>query len=381
MSDFENDYVTFDVWLGGVVQWVPTIRYVDGWRMMFPDVDIERIFYHVILDMYKEGGGKALNVIVYWSLPGMSSDNGIRILRGDEGIVELSKAYKNLPVISIYIEEKEGPLLVLDTQGNVITSQKKVPSLPFDFEHVSGMEGGENNANEPVENDKDIENENIAEPEEHSSTNQEGQHPANEGEIPSANQVPPLVSQTVEDQIRGTSTNLNDDDFQVPPPVSQTVQEQLRRTSTDLNDDDFQVILYGDSVLVWAKLNSLHSYDRPDNSKRKMYFSPLWRRKILDWHSRLVRQLCDESLHSAPPAVGCWTLPLDARHFKIASSSKPKRKSKLPRNSFKVSSPPIQIRVISIARAALQWTKLKESRKRRPLTFVIIHATQRLLRC
>ncbi|KAK4422909.1 hypothetical protein Salat_1873500 [Sesamum alatum] len=113
---------------------------------MFPDVNIERIFYHDILDMYKEGGGKALNVIVCWSLPGMSLDSGIRILRGDEGIVELSRVYKNHHVIPIYIEEKEGPLLVLDTQGNVITSQEKVSSLPFDFEHVSGMEGGENNA-------------------------------------------------------------------------------------------------------------------------------------------------------------------------------------------------------------------------------------------
>ncbi|KAK4417410.1 hypothetical protein Salat_2566600 [Sesamum alatum] len=119
--------------------------------MMFPDVDIERIFYHDILDMYKEDGGKALNVIVYWSLPGMSLDNGIRILRGDEGIVELSRAYKNLPVIPIYIEENEGPLLVLDTQG------------------------GENNANEAVENDEDIENENLAEPEEHVSLNNENE--------------------------------------------------------------------------------------------------------------------------------------------------------------------------------------------------------------
>ncbi|KAK4441037.1 hypothetical protein Salat_0438600 [Sesamum alatum] len=90
------DYADFDVWIGGVLQWVPIIKYVGGIRMWFPNVDRERLYYGDIIDMYTKGGGKALNIAVYYCLPGLSLDNGIRPLNGDDGIRELLRAYRGL---------------------------------------------------------------------------------------------------------------------------------------------------------------------------------------------------------------------------------------------------------------------------------------------
>ncbi|KAK4435635.1 hypothetical protein Salat_0727000 [Sesamum alatum] len=91
-----DDYADFDVWVGGVIEWVPKIRYVRGSRVWFPDVDKERIYYGDLIDMYVKAGGKGLNIVVYYCLPGMTLDNGIRLLNGDDGIRELIRAYKGL---------------------------------------------------------------------------------------------------------------------------------------------------------------------------------------------------------------------------------------------------------------------------------------------
>ncbi|KAL0434500.1 UNVERIFIED_CONTAM: hypothetical protein Slati_2784300 [Sesamum latifolium] len=53
------------------------------------------------------------------------------MLNGDEGIRELLRDYKGLSVVPIYFEEKQGPLVVVDTQGNIISTEEQIPSLPF----------------------------------------------------------------------------------------------------------------------------------------------------------------------------------------------------------------------------------------------------------
>ncbi|KAK4427275.1 hypothetical protein Salat_1496400 [Sesamum alatum] len=58
------------------------------------------------------------------------------MLNGDEGIRELLRDFKGLSVIPLYFEEKQGPLLVVDTQGNIISTDEQIPRLSFhdDFE-------------------------------------------------------------------------------------------------------------------------------------------------------------------------------------------------------------------------------------------------------
>ncbi|KAK4426260.1 hypothetical protein Salat_1394500 [Sesamum alatum] len=126
-----DDYADFDVWVGGVIEWVPKIRYVGGSRVWFPDVDKEMIYYGDLIDMYVKAGGKGLNIVVYYYLSGMTLDNGIRLLNGDDGIRELIRAYKGLSVIPIYFEEKQSLLLVVNTQGNILPTEDPIPSLPY----------------------------------------------------------------------------------------------------------------------------------------------------------------------------------------------------------------------------------------------------------
>ncbi|KAL0408082.1 UNVERIFIED_CONTAM: hypothetical protein Sradi_1742600 [Sesamum radiatum] len=126
-----DDFADFDVWVGGVIEWVPRIRYVGGIRVWFPNVDRERLYYGDLLDMYVKAGGKGLNVVIYFCLPGHTLENGIRMLNGDEGIRELLLTFKGLSVIPIYFEEKQGPLLVVDSQGNVLSQDEQIPYLPY----------------------------------------------------------------------------------------------------------------------------------------------------------------------------------------------------------------------------------------------------------
>ncbi|KAK4416829.1 hypothetical protein Salat_2508400, partial [Sesamum alatum] len=123
-------YVDFDVWAGGVLEWVPKVRYVGCIRMLFSDVDLERLYYGDLLDMYAKTGGKGLNVQIYYCLPGHTLDNGITLLHGDDGIRDLCRIFKGLSVVPIYFEEKQGPLLALDTQGNILPLEEHIPSLP-----------------------------------------------------------------------------------------------------------------------------------------------------------------------------------------------------------------------------------------------------------
>ncbi|KAL0430340.1 UNVERIFIED_CONTAM: hypothetical protein Sradi_0660000 [Sesamum radiatum] len=147
-----DDYADFYVWVGGVIEWTPTVRYVGGSKVWIPNVDRERIYYGDLLDMYVKAGGKGLNIVIYYCLPGQTMDNGIRMLNGDDGIRELLREYKGLSVIPIYFEEKQGPLLVIDTQGNILPIEDPTPSLPFheDFEPCNYLNDPPNLNNDVV---------------------------------------------------------------------------------------------------------------------------------------------------------------------------------------------------------------------------------------
>ncbi|KAK4414428.1 hypothetical protein Salat_2855800 [Sesamum alatum] len=123
-------YADFDVRAGGVIEWIPSVRYVGGIRMLFPGVDLERLYYGHLLEMYAKTGGKGLNIQIYYCLPGLSLDNGIKMLHDDDGIRKLYRTFRGKSVVPIYFEEKQGPLLVLDTPGNILEPGETIPSLP-----------------------------------------------------------------------------------------------------------------------------------------------------------------------------------------------------------------------------------------------------------
>ncbi|KAK4414905.1 hypothetical protein Salat_2597500 [Sesamum alatum] len=49
------------------------------------------------------------------------------------GIRDLIRDYKGLNVISIYIEEKRGPILAMDEQGNILQNDEQLPQLEANF--------------------------------------------------------------------------------------------------------------------------------------------------------------------------------------------------------------------------------------------------------
>ena len=83
-----GDYADFFLWLGGVIEWVPTIRYVGGYTVFFPGVDKERLFYDNLITIYTKAGGKGSNVVIYYSFPQLTLQMSIKKLEGDEGILE-----------------------------------------------------------------------------------------------------------------------------------------------------------------------------------------------------------------------------------------------------------------------------------------------------
>ncbi|KAG8391485.1 hypothetical protein BUALT_Bualt01G0192600 [Buddleja alternifolia] len=124
------DYVDFYVWVGGRIEWFPTVKYFGGSKMVFPNVDKEFFYLSDLMNMYVKSGGKCTFVAIYYCLPGHSLDNGIRLLDGDKGVIELIRAYNGKNIIPIYFEEIAAPLLIVDTQGAVINNDESLLALP-----------------------------------------------------------------------------------------------------------------------------------------------------------------------------------------------------------------------------------------------------------
>ncbi|KAK4417369.1 hypothetical protein Salat_2562500 [Sesamum alatum] len=96
--------------------------------------------------MYTKAGGTSSNVCIYYSLPGQTLETGIKLLEGDVGIRELLRDYKGLDVIPLYIEENPGPIIVVDSHGNIIENTIPLPQLMYEGnpglrETEGGVEG------------------------------------------------------------------------------------------------------------------------------------------------------------------------------------------------------------------------------------------------
>ncbi|KAG8382394.1 hypothetical protein BUALT_Bualt05G0072800 [Buddleja alternifolia] len=125
------DYANFYVWVGGNIEWIPTVRYFGGFKMVFPKVDKERFYYGYLSKMYEKSGGKCTNLTVYYCLPGQPLDSGIRKLEGDNDILDLIRAYQGENVVPIYIEESGGPFLIIGPDAALCISTKKTSCIPM----------------------------------------------------------------------------------------------------------------------------------------------------------------------------------------------------------------------------------------------------------
>lgn len=119
----EFHYITFDLWVGGTLEWNPNIRYVGGCRKMISNVNLDQISFNDILNIYKEVDGKAANIEVYYCLPGHELDNGISLLKGDCDLQKIVTVYRGLPIIPMYFVDNLSSLWTFDNEGNILCDE------------------------------------------------------------------------------------------------------------------------------------------------------------------------------------------------------------------------------------------------------------------
>ncbi|KAL0313336.1 UNVERIFIED_CONTAM: hypothetical protein Sradi_5732900 [Sesamum radiatum] len=81
--------------------------------------------------MYTKAGGKGTNICIYYSPPGQTLNNGIKLLEGD-AVRELLRDYKGVNVIHLYVVETSGPIVAVDALGNAIEDNVKLPQLTYE---------------------------------------------------------------------------------------------------------------------------------------------------------------------------------------------------------------------------------------------------------
>ncbi|KAG8363642.1 hypothetical protein BUALT_Bualt19G0043800 [Buddleja alternifolia] len=110
------------------------------------------------MTMYEKAGGTASVVKVYYKLPDVEMDKGIRQLLGDKECLEILRAYKGKSVVPIYVEDLGHPLIALDLENNIISVEKPVPRISYHSVYNEEPYVLYNNINELNENNDFNEN-------------------------------------------------------------------------------------------------------------------------------------------------------------------------------------------------------------------------------
>ncbi|KAG8375051.1 hypothetical protein BUALT_Bualt10G0059600 [Buddleja alternifolia] len=110
------DYADFYLWVEGVIEWLPTVRYYGGWKMLFPGIDKDRFYYSDLMSMYAKAGGKASSVLMYFYLPGQPLD----------------------------IVDHASPLMAIDPKGKIIENVEPMSALPIAADNLNTNYDGDN---------------------------------------------------------------------------------------------------------------------------------------------------------------------------------------------------------------------------------------------
>ncbi|KAG8376039.1 hypothetical protein BUALT_Bualt09G0022200 [Buddleja alternifolia] len=91
--------------------------------------------------MYEKIGGKSAIIDMYYRLPGLSMDKGLRKFEGDSDCLEIYRQYKGKSVVPIYIEDVRGPLAALDAENNPINLEQPISAIcyPSDYNEMMNV--------------------------------------------------------------------------------------------------------------------------------------------------------------------------------------------------------------------------------------------------
>ncbi|KAG8390382.1 hypothetical protein BUALT_Bualt01G0077600 [Buddleja alternifolia] len=155
-----------EMWVNGKILGSPTVKYVDGQMHKFV-IDLDRLIYQSLVDMYMSCGGRKSVVNFYFKQLGVPLDVGLRIIRYDLvdiTMCDLVSAYDRLDPdihISTWVEEIADPI-EMQLKGLEGLKLKKWGSNNETVPEINKETVGEDNTNghiglEELEEHDDIE--------------------------------------------------------------------------------------------------------------------------------------------------------------------------------------------------------------------------------
>lgn len=117
--------IDVDVWYGGRFDLCPKLQYVGGSKYEIKHLNLDKLNFSVLYELYKLCGGNMLNVRFLFRLPGIVIEEGLVEIKIDADITLLYEHYRNKDKLILWIEETMGkPLQVLDEEGNNVAVKK-----------------------------------------------------------------------------------------------------------------------------------------------------------------------------------------------------------------------------------------------------------------
>ncbi|KAK3008240.1 hypothetical protein RJ639_015216 [Escallonia herrerae] len=112
------DKVTLEIHYGGLFSSKPYRSYQGGLVEYIHDYDIDFVSYWELIDIL---GDLKLpsSSLLYYVIPGVSFDHGLRAVTNDRGVVDMIRYYRDSGCLPIYVESVD-PLQVVGEDGQVI---------------------------------------------------------------------------------------------------------------------------------------------------------------------------------------------------------------------------------------------------------------------
>ncbi|KAG8363568.1 hypothetical protein BUALT_Bualt19G0036000 [Buddleja alternifolia] len=127
-----NERQILEMWINGRMVHSPRTMYKGGQKHEFI-MDLDLLNLPLLYELYYKCGGTKSVVDFYYLLPGYSMEMGVKRISPymvDLNMVQLVEKYHDIDPeipITIGVEEIFDPVIVLDTQGNILPSKPQIP--------------------------------------------------------------------------------------------------------------------------------------------------------------------------------------------------------------------------------------------------------------
>ncbi|KAG5540314.1 hypothetical protein RHGRI_020523 [Rhododendron griersonianum] len=128
LTEMGDQYFSFEIHHGGQFVWNPQVAYVGGKVDYVGEFDPARLSLFEIKDVYYKMLGGTGAIDLYYRWPGYTLDTGLSLINGDVDVLNMLEIYKGLTVIVLYVDKLMDPLLVMSSNGGILSSSPVMPS-------------------------------------------------------------------------------------------------------------------------------------------------------------------------------------------------------------------------------------------------------------